>query len=105
MSDHGHEEEIDLAELQRAILDDATLDDLLGDVAALCEIVAIGFKPAAESYASEATSRSIGDVRPALARGEAVQLRYTYRGERWCDTLLPGLTDTLLVRMREPKLA
>jgi len=100
----GHEGEIDLAELQRALLDEATLDALLGDIAALCTIEAIAFKSSAESYASAATSRSIGDVRPALARGEAVQLRYAYRGERWCDTLLPGLSETLLVRMREPVL-
>ena len=32
---------------------------------------------------------------------EAVQLRYAHRGERWCDTLLPGMSETLLVRMRE----
>lgn len=104
MSTESPEDEIELAELQRALLDDATLDALLGDVGELCEIEAITFKSAAEAYADGASSRAIGDVRPALARGVAVQLRYAYRGERWIDTLLPGMSETLLVRMREPVL-
>ena len=93
-------EEIDLADLQRAVLDESTLDTLLADIAALCVIEAIAFKSGAELYSDNA-SRSIDEVKPALERGTAVQLRYTFRGEGWCDTLLPGMTGTLLVRMRE----
>ena len=104
MTGDAHEDAAQLAELQQALLDDATLDALLGDVDALCEIEAITFKASAESYADAAASSSIAAVRPALARGAAVQLRYSYRGERWCDTLLPGMTETLLVRIREPTL-
>lgn len=98
------DQELELAELQQALLDDATLDALLTDVDALCELHSVTLKSSAEAYADSAGSRSIADVRPALARGTAVQLRYSYRGERWCDTLLPGMSDTLLVRMREPTL-
>ncbi len=100
----AHDDEIELAELQQALLDDATLDALLGDVDALCDIEAVTFKSSAEAHADGAVSKSIAAVRPALARGAAVQLRYSYRGEQWCDTLLPGMTDVLLVRMREPML-
>lgn len=101
MTDSGTEE-IELAELQRAVLDDGTLDTLLADIAALCRLDAIAFKSAAEAYAdSDGVRRSLDEVKPALARGTAVQLRYTFRDERWCDTLLPGMTGTLLVRMRE----
>lgn len=95
-------EEIDLVDLQRAVLDENTLDTLLSDIAALCTIEAIGFKSGAELHSDNAV-RSIDEVKPALARGTAVQLRYTFRGEGWCDTLLPGMTGTLLVRMRERK--
>lgn len=99
------EDEIELAELQRALLDEATLDALLGDIGELCEVEAITFKSAAEAYADGAASRSVADVRVALAHGVAVQLRYAYRGDRWIDTLLPGMNETLLVRMREPVVA
>ena len=102
MSDTAGEDEIELADLQRALLDDATLDALLGDIGELCQIEAITFKSAAEAYADGASSRTVADVRPALERGVAVQLRYAYRGEHWIDTLLPGMSETLLVRMREP---
>jgi hypothetical protein len=101
---HEDEGEIELAELQQALLDDATLDALLGDVDTLCTIEAITFKSSAEAYADAVERASIAAVRPALADGVAVQLRYSYRGERWCDTLLPGMTETLLVRIREPML-
>jgi hypothetical protein len=93
-------EEIELAELQRAVLDESTLDALLSDIAALCLLQGIAFKSGAEVYADDVV-RSMDDVKPALVCGTAVQLRYTFRGDRWCDTLLPGMTGTLLVRMRE----
>ena len=95
------DDEIELAELQRALLDERTLDELLGDVEALCAVEAITFKAAAEAHADAATVAAIAEVKPALAQGVAVQIRYAYRGERWIDTLLPGLTETLLVRMRQ----
>jgi hypothetical protein len=95
------EDEIELAELQRALLDEATLDDLLADIETLCTIESVALKYGAEAHAETSATLSVTDVRPALARGAAVQLRYAYRGERWCDTLLPGMSETLLVRMRE----
>lgn len=99
---NGSDEEIELAELQRALLDEATLDALLGDVEALCIVEAIAFKEGAEAHAGEAAKASLAAVKPALAQGIAVQIRYAYRGELWIDTLLPGLSETLLVRMRQP---
>ena len=86
----------------RGLLDAETLEALLTDVGALCEIEAITFKAAAEAHADAAVAK-IDSVQPALASGTAVR-SHSYRGERWCDTLLPGMTETLLVRIREPKL-
>lgn len=98
-------DDLELADLQRAILDEETLDALLGDIDALCDLEAVAVKSGAEAYAEGGGSRSLADVRPALARGAAVQLRYAYRGEHWIDTLLPGMSGTLLVRAREPRVA
>ena len=101
MSSNPREDDVEVAELQQALLDDATLEALLGDVAALCEIEGITFKSSSEAHAEAGTRpQGLTAVREALERGVAVQLRYAYRGERWCDTLLPGITDTLLVRTR-----
>jgi len=100
MNEPSQDEPIELAELQQAVLDDETLGDLLTDVEVLCPHHRVTLKASAESYAEDA-SRSLRDVRSALERGVAVQLRYAYRGESWCDTLLPGVSGTLLVRMKE----
>ena len=103
MNEPQPNEEIDLAELQQAVLDDGKLGELLTDIEALCTIHRVMLKASADAYTDDG-ARSIRDVRPALEQGMAVQLRYAYRGEDWCDTLLPGVSGTLLVRMRERSL-
>lgn len=95
-------EAVDLPTLQQAVLDDATLESLLLDVSSLCAVRSVAFKRGAGEHAEEGEPGQLVRVREELARGAAVQLRYEYRGEGWCDTLLPGMSGVLLVRVREP---
>lgn len=40
----------------------------------------------------------------ASNRAEAVQIRYLFEGESWCDTIMPGDPTTKIIRTRLPSL-
>jgi hypothetical protein len=89
-----------LAELQDAVVDDDTLRRLFGDLAALAEILDLRIKGGATDHATGGTS--LETARAALASGAAVQIVYRYQGARWIDTLIPGARGTRIVRSRAP---
>src|SRR5262249_23034809 len=78
-----------LPPVQMALLDDETLDQLFFDVAASAELLEVRVKAASAEHATGG-SLGLGDARTALVSGGAlgVQLRYSYRGAEWLDTLL-----------------
>lgn len=74
--------------MSEAQLDDAGVEALLRDIAALGEGVSVRLKQAATSY-SETGAWLPANVLPALQGGGSAQLRYRFDGEEFVDTLLP----------------
>lgn len=88
------------APLQDAILDDATLAQLLFDVEHAGELVAVVIRPLGARRAGPTGSPTLETAHRALCeRSASVQLRYRHGGEEWWDTLLPTPTGTRLVRI------
>jgi hypothetical protein len=94
---------LDLPPLQRALLDEATLNQLFLDVAEAAELIDIAIKRGDEMHATEEPP-SLEQARDALVRGKAfgVQLRYRYRGTEWWDTLMRTEAGVCLVRFERP---
>lgn len=90
----------DLPELQDQRLDEATVAALFDDLAALATIVEVRLK--AGPRRAEAGAVTLAEARAAWEAGEVrgVQVRYTYAGDVWLDTLLRGPDGVRLVRMR-----
>lgn len=98
----------ELPQLQDALLDDAMVDDLFGDIAAAGELLEIVWKGSAERYAGDPdTAASLAAARSALRdkRVFGVQLRYLHAGVEWWDTLMLVPGGTRLVRMNRSHLA
>lgn len=89
--------------LQSSVLDDATLDRLLEDIAAAAEGVLVTVKRRRDAHA-EGGEVSIADVASLLRSGSAagVQLRYRFDGTAWCDTLIAAPEGVRLVRIEVP---
>lgn len=96
---------VPLAELARARLDGPTLDALEADLAQLTRVLEVQVKGAPTVCAAGAApdlAAALAQLRAGAVRG--VQVRYAYRGEVWCDTLLAGPAGIRLVRLRAPGL-
>ncbi len=88
------------APLQDAILDDATLAQLLFDVEQAGELVGIVIRPLGARRAGPIGTPTLETAHRALCeRTASVQLRYRHGGEEWWDTLLPVSAGTRLVRI------
>ena len=87
-----------------AVLDEAGVRDLFRDLAALAQVDEIRLKHATDRRA-QARAETLDAALPQLLNGavRAVQIRYAYDGERWCDTLLPAPGGHRVVRMQEPR--
>lgn len=50
------------------------------------------------------TGGTLTDAQAAFATGRAsaIQVRYLFEGEMWCDTILPGDPTTKIIRNRVP---
>jgi MauM/NapG family ferredoxin protein len=96
-------ESIDLPELHEGALDDAGLRSLFRDLQTLADIDEIRVKRGAERRAGEGAP-SLRDALGLLLGGQVrgVQIRYRYRGESWCDTVLAAPGGHRVVRMAEP---
>ena len=53
---------------------------------------------------SETTDATVklSEARDAFASGaaQAIQVRYVFEGENWCDTIMPGDPTTVIIRNR-----
>ncbi len=91
-----------LPPLQQTLLDVATTDALFRDLAACTTVHAVIPKHAARSHTGTDTI-TLETARTRLAAGLllGVQIRYSYDGHTWCDTLLRRPAGLTLVRIRE----
>jgi len=83
------------------VLSEAQLGALVDDLLGVTELLDVIEKAAPGALADP---RSV-DLCAAVARLQraevhAVQVRYRWQGEQWCDTLLPGPGGVRLVRAR-----
>jgi len=86
-----------LPELRDATLDEQGLEDLLQELGAFTEVREVRVKGSSTTR-GVSVEPCLDDARAALARGAAVQIRYAYRGEIWCDTLMPNGGRVRVVR-------
>lgn len=101
-------DEIELPQLQQTVLDELTLDQLLFDIAGIGEQIEVSFKggPLQHATPSPDPGQGLLQARAALMEGTVlgVQIRYSYQGLRWLDTLLRASGGVRLVRMQvEPR--
>jgi hypothetical protein len=96
-------EPIVLAEVQEAILDDATVRQLFFDLSQLAEVVEVRLKATEQAYATHAAP-TLEAARQAVSTREAlaVQLRYRFGNAEWIDTLVRVETGFRLVRVQAP---
>jgi hypothetical protein len=94
-------EGVELAPLQRAILDENTLYQLFFDIAQAAQVIDIVVKLGPTAHAPQNERPSLEQARQRLMHGEvsAIQLRYRYRGSEWWDTLLQTPLGIELVRI------
>ena len=94
---------ITLADVQEAVLDDATLRQLFFDLSQLAQIVEVRLKAAERAYATD-SAPTLEAARHAVSTREAlaVQLRYRYGNSEWIDTLLRVDGGFRLVRVQAP---
>jgi hypothetical protein len=90
-----------LPELQQAILDRATVDQLFKDIEHCTEVLEVIPKFSKHGYVNTA-SLGLEQGRQLLERGElrALQLRYRYAGSEWWDTLMAAPGGLRLVRIQ-----
>ncbi len=90
-----------LAELHQAELDEATVDQLFTDIAALTQVIEVLPKYQSQVYAPD-TPITLEDARELLRIGavRGVQVRYRHDGAQWWDTLMRTPTGVRVVRIR-----
>jgi hypothetical protein len=96
------DDELLLPELQDALLDAPTVEQLFLDIRHASELLGVSLKGGAEARASElASSDPLAHAQEALRQGSVlgVQLRYRHRGREWWDTLLRVSGGVRLVRI------
>ena len=91
----------DLPEINEAILDTETLNQLFEDVSQFTQLIEVIVKRGARSQTPDA-NYSLDQARQMLDEGAAmgVQLRYSFDGAQWWDTLIRTPTGTRIVRIR-----
>jgi hypothetical protein len=92
-----------LPDLQDAVIDEATLDQLFFDIAQGAELLAIVYKGTAGAADAALAPPDLAAARGAL-RGDrvlGVQLRYRHAGVEWWDTLLRTARGVRLVRIAQ----
>ena len=76
-------------DLQNAVLDDATIDQLFDDITSLTTVIAVIPKTAERGYVAP-ESMSLDEGRQLLSNRTArgIQIRYQYQQQEWWDTLM-----------------
>jgi hypothetical protein len=90
-----------LPELQDAMLDPGTLDQLITDLTTMTSDLSVRLKTHPEILTG-AEPASLEEGLQALRNGDVlgIQVRYRYGADRWCDTLLRTGDGIRLVRIR-----
>lgn len=93
-----------LPPVHEALLDDATLEMLVGDLLGAATLHAVLVKGGAETLAEGVEGLSLREAVAMLRGGRvrAVQVRYTHQGTAWTDTLMRVGSAVRLVRMQTP---
>lgn len=102
MTDHS-DQPTTLAELTQADLDPATLAALFSDLAACTTVHQIQSKSATSTHAND-VAMDLASAQQALVNRQvrAVQIRYSWNGGHWLDTLLCLPSGVRLVRTALP---
>ncbi len=97
---------ISLPETYAGLLDAPAVRDLLADIEMACSELEIQVKGGADLRA-EGAGPDIASAYEQLMAGRvhAVQLRYVYRNQAWCDTLLRAAAGFRLVRVNLDEVA
>ena len=85
-----------LPDLQQSVLDPETLAQLFIDLASLTQILEIIPKASASGYVDDDSNISLDEAREMLLSSaiRGLQIRYSYQGSQWWDTLLPDPEST-----------
>ena len=91
-----------LPELNQALLDWNTVEDLFDDLNACTRIIGVQAKQAASSF-SEAEALSLEEAMTLLKSGQvrSVQVWYDYQNQNWCDTLICRGDQVQLIRIAD----
>ncbi|MCO6044358.1 hypothetical protein NG895_10610 [Aeoliella sp. ICT_H6.2] len=89
-----------LPDLHMATLDEGTLEVLFSDIDALGQDIEVVPKRSSRQRV-ENCCMTLAEAEMAIRAHSlrAVQVRYTYEGVRWCDTLLPNGAGWSLTRI------
>jgi len=97
----GEQQSPDLPSMQDALLDEQTLAALVRDLnecATVTEVLIKGSAPADTAAHSVQLDDAVLRLVNGTVRG--VQVRYTFEGESWCDTLMQTPQGIRLVRVQ-----
>ena len=84
------------------LLDPATLDQYFNDLATHAEIIHIKEKQSPTEYVHENTmDLSVALEKVMSGDARAVQIRYRFEEQAWCDTLMHHASGVKLVRMQQ----
>lgn len=73
---------------------------LFADIAAGAEVQHVQLK----SASTDATvPLSVAEAAFAAEQARAIQVRYIFEGQLWCDTIMPGSPTTKIIRNRVPQ--
>jgi hypothetical protein len=72
---------------------------LFADLAAGADVQSVQLKSATTSAA---VPLAAAEAAFAADEAHAIQVRYSFEGEMWCDTIMPGSPTTKIIRNRVP---
>ena len=84
------------------LLDPTTLDQYFKDLATHAEIISVQEKQSPTEYVHENTmDLSVALEKVMSGDARAVQIRYCFEEQVWCDTLMQHASGVKLVRMQQ----
>ncbi|MEZ6136633.1 MAG: hypothetical protein R3C53_17185 [Pirellulaceae bacterium] len=72
---------------------------LFADLAAGAQVQHVQLKSA---KTDDTVPLSTAEAAFAADEAHAIQVRYVFEGEMWCDTIMPGYPSTIIIRNRVP---
>ena len=98
------ETEVETAALEEGELKGNELEAYFGDLAECADVTSIRVR-GGHSRFSDGAAPDLKAAHEAITRGEvrAVQIRYRFEGQEWCDSLMVQEDSTRLVRSKTPR--